>query len=75
MSVELMTAPAKDKEHDRLQAIKKQLDDERQRFTETAIRLGKEKAVLEVLTRPFVVNITVWANRGPSTGRTHQFPR
>ena len=50
MSIELMTAPAKDEEHSRLQAIKKQLDEERQKFTEAAIRLGKEKASLEVIS-------------------------
>ena len=63
MSVELLTAPTKDKEHERLQAIRKQLDDERQKFTSAAIRLGKEKAALEVLSRPFVLNMRVWADR------------
>lgn len=48
MSVDLMIAPARDEEKERLQNIKQQLDEERKRFTEAAIKLGKEKAVLEV---------------------------
>jgi hypothetical protein len=48
MSMELMTVPAKDEERDRLDAIKKQLDEERRKFTEAAVRLGRDKATLEV---------------------------
>jgi hypothetical protein len=48
MSMELMTVPAKDEERDRLDSIKKQLDDERRKFTEAAVRLGRERALLEV---------------------------
>jgi hypothetical protein len=43
-----MNVPAKDEERDRLDAIKNQLDGERRKFTEAAIRLGRDKAALEV---------------------------
>lgn len=46
--MELMTVPAKDEERDRLDAIKKQLDVERRKFTEAAVKLGKDKAMLEL---------------------------
>jgi hypothetical protein len=48
MSVELMTAPERDKEKEKLDLIKRDLDLERQRFTEAAIKLGKDRAELEV---------------------------
>lgn len=48
MSVELMAAPLRDEEKERLDKIKNDLDLERQRFTEAAIKLGKERAELEV---------------------------
>jgi len=48
MSVELMVAPLRDEENDRLDAMKKDLDLERQAFTEAAIKLGKERAELQV---------------------------
>jgi hypothetical protein len=48
MSVELMTAPLRDEEKERIEIVKKDLDVERQRFTEAAIKLGKERAELEV---------------------------
>ncbi|KZT67343.1 hypothetical protein DAEQUDRAFT_739427 [Daedalea quercina L-15889] len=48
MSVDLMTAPARDEERQRLDARFKELDEERKKFTEAAVRLGREKAVLEV---------------------------
>ena len=57
MSVDLITAPARDEERQRLDARFKELEDERQKFTEAAIRLGKEKAALEV--RSYVHLITV----------------
>ncbi|KAF5373288.1 hypothetical protein D9615_007377 [Tricholomella constricta] len=47
MSVELMSAPLRDAEKDRLDNIKRELDQERQKFTEAAIKLGKERAELE----------------------------
>lgn len=48
MSVELMTAPLRDEEKGRLDEIKNDLDLERQNFTEAALKLGKERAELEV---------------------------
>ena len=48
MSIELMSAPLKDEEKERLDILRKELDAERQKFTEAAIRFGKEKAELEV---------------------------
>ena len=48
MSVDLMTAPARDEEKQRLDIRFKELEQERQKFTEAAIRLGREKAALEV---------------------------
>jgi hypothetical protein len=48
MSVELMTAPLKDEEKERLDILRKELDLERQKFTDAAIKFGKEKAALEV---------------------------
>lgn len=48
MSMELMTAPLRDAEKERLDNIKKELDQERQKFTDAAIKLGKERAELEV---------------------------
>lgn len=48
MSVELMTAPLRDEEKERIEVIKRNLDLERQRFTDAAIKLGKERAELEV---------------------------
>ncbi|PPQ75446.1 hypothetical protein CVT26_016220 [Gymnopilus dilepis] len=47
MSIELMSAPLKDEEKERLDILRKELDAERQKFTEAAIRFGKEKAELE----------------------------
>ncbi|KAF4611199.1 hypothetical protein D9613_007132 [Agrocybe pediades] len=47
MSVELMTAPLADEAKERLDNLRKELDEERQQFTDAAIKLGKEKAVLE----------------------------
>ncbi|KAG5644872.1 hypothetical protein DXG03_007513 [Asterophora parasitica] len=47
MSMELMSAPLRDAEKDRLDNIKRELDQERQKFTEAAIKLGKERAELE----------------------------
>jgi hypothetical protein len=48
MSLELMTAPLRDEEKERLDKIKNDLELERQRFTEAAIKLGKDRAELEV---------------------------
>ena len=48
MSVDLMITPIKDEEKNRIEATKKELDEERRKFTEAAVRLGREKAALEV---------------------------
>jgi hypothetical protein len=43
-----MITPIKDEERDRIEATKKELVEERRKFTEAAVRLGREKATLEV---------------------------
>lgn len=48
MSVDLMTAPARDEERQCLDERFRELDEERKKFTEAAVRLGREKAALEV---------------------------
>lgn len=48
ISVELMRVPEKDDERNRLNQRKKELDNDRNKFTEAAVRLGREKAALEV---------------------------
>ena len=48
ISVELLTVPARDEEQRRLDERFKELEDERRKFTEAAVRLGREKAALEV---------------------------
>ena len=48
VSVDLMITPIKDEERDRIEATKKELEEERRKFTEAAVRLGREKATLEV---------------------------
>lgn len=55
MSVELMSAPLRDEEKERLDRLRNELDMERQKFTDAAIRFGKEKATLEVTIEPIVV--------------------
>ncbi|KAJ7931686.1 Afadin and alpha-actinin-binding-domain-containing protein [Mycena leptocephala] len=46
-SVELMIAPVRDAEKERLDKIKTQLEQERKNFTAAALKLGQEKAALE----------------------------
>ena len=43
-----MTVPARDEERQRLDERFRELDEERKKFTEAAVRLGREKAALEV---------------------------
>jgi hypothetical protein len=43
-----MIVPARDEERQRIDETKKGLEEERKRFTEAAVRLGREKAALEV---------------------------
>ncbi|KAG6900024.1 hypothetical protein C0993_004081 [Termitomyces sp. T159_Od127] len=47
MSVELMTAPLRDAERERLDEVKRELDQERQKFTDAAIQLGKERSEIQ----------------------------
>jgi hypothetical protein len=53
ISMDLMTAPEKDTESERLDALRRALDAEREKFTDATIKLGKERAKLEVITTPF----------------------
>lgn len=46
-SVDLMTSPALDEERQRLNEISEELEEDRRKFTEAALKLGKEKAALE----------------------------
>lgn len=48
MSVDLMTVPLRDAERERLDGVKKELEQERQKFTDAAIQLGKERAEIQV---------------------------
>jgi hypothetical protein len=48
VSVDLMITPTKDGEKDRIEMTKRELEEERRKFTEAAVRLGREKATLEV---------------------------
>ncbi|RDB15346.1 Afadin- and alpha-actinin-binding protein B [Hypsizygus marmoreus] len=47
MSIELMSVPLRDVEKERLDKIKRELEEERQKFTAAAIKLGKERAEIE----------------------------
>lgn len=47
VSCELMTAPLRDEEKERLEDRARELEEERKKFTEATIRLGKERAALE----------------------------
>lgn len=57
MSMDLITAPARDEERQLLDARFKELEVERQKFTEAAVRLGREKAALEVRELRLTVKI------------------
>lgn len=74
MSVDLMTAPAQDEERQRLNARFKELEDERQQFTQAAVRLGKEKAALEVWSSEWMLSAQMLIT--PTLiGRASQIPR
>ena len=62
MSVDLMTVPARDEERQRLDERFRELDEERKKFTEAAVRLGREKAALEVplYVRRLVSVLLIW---------------
>ncbi|KAK0214915.1 Afadin and alpha-actinin-binding-domain-containing protein [Armillaria fumosa] len=53
ISVDFMTVPEQDKQRERLDDIKKQLEEERKNFTEATINLGKERASLEMERKKF----------------------
>ncbi|KAI0642311.1 Afadin and alpha-actinin-binding-domain-containing protein [Trametes meyenii] len=60
ISMDLMTAPARDEERQRLDSRFKELEGERQKFTEAAVRLGKEKAALEAERLKFLEEKRSW---------------
>ena len=55
-----MTAPARDEEQNRIDERFKELEEERRKFTEAAVRLGREKAALEVCSS--YTNVDVMLN-------------
>ncbi|OCH85887.1 hypothetical protein OBBRIDRAFT_890874 [Obba rivulosa] len=59
-SVDAMTSPEKDEERQRLEARFKELEEERKKFTEAAVRLGKEKAALEAERIKFLEEKRSW---------------
>ena len=74
MSVELMSVPLRDQEKDRLDKIRLELDMERQKFTEAAIKLGREKAAMEVRWAVSLCCIDGFLTPFVGKGRTHQVP-
>ena len=48
ISVEPTSSPLRDEDKARLDSIKQELEQERQKFTKATIRLGKERAEIEV---------------------------
>lgn len=52
MSMELMTTSMADAERERLEKIRQELDTEREKFTQAAVQLGKERTALEVGSNP-----------------------
>ncbi|KDQ26523.1 hypothetical protein PLEOSDRAFT_159560 [Pleurotus ostreatus PC15] len=60
VSMELMSVPAKDVELERLEAMKRELDNERQKFTEAAVKLGKERATMEAERLRFLEEKRSW---------------
>ncbi|KIY63851.1 hypothetical protein CYLTODRAFT_446356 [Cylindrobasidium torrendii FP15055 ss-10] len=47
VSVELMTVPQHDELHERLTAMRTQLEEERAKFTEATLELGRERAIIQ----------------------------
>ena len=74
MSVELMSVPLRDQEKDRLDKIRLELDMERQKFTEAAIKLGREKAAMEVRWVVSLCCMDEVLTPFVGKGRTHQVP-
>lgn len=52
MSVEFLSIPLQDEAKARLDKMRAELDQERKIFTDAAIKLGREKAALEVCCTP-----------------------
>ncbi|KAG1735884.1 Afadin and alpha-actinin-binding-domain-containing protein [Suillus paluster] len=59
-SVELMTQPERDLAAERLERMKIELDEERRKFTNAAVKLGKEKATLEAERIQFLEERRSW---------------
>lgn len=51
MSMEIMAADGRDEEKERLERIREELELERQKFSEAAVKFKNEKANLEVRVR------------------------
>lgn len=51
MSMEMMAADGRDEEKERLERIREELESERQKFSEAAVKFKNEKANLEVRVR------------------------
>ncbi|KAH9945758.1 Afadin and alpha-actinin-binding-domain-containing protein [Amylocystis lapponica] len=60
MSVDLMTCTARDEEKHRLDARARELEEERKKFTDAAVRLGREKAALEAERIKFMEEKRSW---------------
>jgi hypothetical protein len=74
MSVELMTVPARDAELQLLESLRQQMNAERERFTEAAVKLGKDRAKLEVHTCIFHQPPLLLRQIELCTGRESQAP-
>ena len=72
MSMELMSVPEQDAIREKLDSRAKELEQERQRFTVAAVKLGKEKAALAVCP---ATHVSYYDFIKKSTGRTRQAPR
>ncbi|KAG2042756.1 Afadin and alpha-actinin-binding-domain-containing protein [Suillus americanus] len=59
-SVELMTQPERDLAAERLERMKTELDEERRKFTDAAVKLGKEKTALETERIQFLEEKRSW---------------
>ncbi|KAG1850913.1 Afadin and alpha-actinin-binding-domain-containing protein [Suillus subluteus] len=59
-SAELMTQPERDFAAERLERMKSELDEERTKFTDAAVKLGKEKAALETERIQFLEEKRSW---------------
>jgi len=74
MNIELMSSPLQDEERAHLDNIKQGLEQERQKFTEATIKLGKERAGIEV--NLFSLSAVLQIDQSASvTGRTSETVR